>query len=160
MRFILFMTLIIGIHSGVLADELHVVVNGKSIHLQSGDYNEENWGLGLQYDFTTKSDWIKFVNASWFKDSNSNTSRYVGAGLKRRYHLDNDDDGWFFDVGGIAFLMTRKDFKDNDPFPGILPFVAVGNGPITLNLTYIPSVSPKHQELLYFQLLVRVKIFE
>ena len=160
MRFIIIMALMLGIHTSVYAGELHVVVNGKAIHLDGGDYNEENWGLGLEYDFAPKSDWIKFINASWFKDSNYNTSKYIGGGIKRRFRLDNEDDGWFFDAGAIAFLMTRKDHKDNDPFPGILPFVAVGNGPVTLNLSYIPSVSPKYKELLYFQLLVRVKTFE
>jgi len=152
--------LLVGVHTNVVASELHVVINGKAIHLDGGDYNEENWGLGLEYDFSTKGHWIPFVNASSFKDSNYNTSRYIGGGMKRRFRMDNDDDGWFFDAGAIAFLMTRKDFKDNDPFPGILPFVAVGTGPVTLNLTYIPSVSPKYKELLYFQLLVRVKTFE
>jgi len=152
--------MLIGVYADVVADELHVVLNGKAIHLDSGNYNEENWGLGLQYDFASKSDWNKFVNASWFKDSNYNTSKYVGGGIKRRYRLDNNDDGWFFDAGAIAFLMTRKDYKNNDPFAGVLPFIAVGNGPITMNLTYIPAVSPKHKELLYFQFLVRVKTFE
>ena len=159
MRFIIIIALFIGVHAGTVAGELKVVVNGKAIHLDEGEYNEENWGLGLEYDFNPKSDWIKFVNASWFKDSNYNTSRYAGVGIKRRYRLDNSDDGWFFDAGAIAFLMTRKDYKNNDPFPGILPFVAVGNGPVTLNLTYIPSVSPKYRELLYFQVLVRVATF-
>ncbi len=160
MRFIIIMALMLGVHTSVSADELHVVVNGKAIHLDEGDYNEENWGLGLEYDFAPKGNWIKFANASWFKDSNYNTSKYIGGGIKRRFRLDNNEDGWFFDAGAIAFLMTRKDYKDNDPFPGVLPFVAVGNGPVTMNLTYIPSVSPKHKNLLYFQLLLRVKTFE
>ncbi|VAW97024.1 hypothetical protein MNBD_GAMMA21-814 [hydrothermal vent metagenome] len=160
MRFLIVIALLFGVHAGATAGELHVVVNGKAIHLDDGNYNEDNWGLGLEYNFTTKTDWITFVNASWFKDSNYNTSKYIGGGMKRRFRLDNSEDGWFFDAGAIAFLMTRKDFKNNDPFPGILPFVAVGNGPVTMNLTYIPSVSPKYKALLYFQLLVRVKTFE
>jgi len=160
MRFIILITLLLGLQMHCLADELHVVVNGKAIHLSEGDYNEENWGLGLQYNFTSRGHWTKFINASWFKDSNYNTSKYLGGGIKRRYPLDNERDGWFFDAGAIAFLMTRKDYKNNSPFPGLLPFIAVGNGPVTLNMTYIPEVSPKHKDLLYFQVLVRVKAFE
>ncbi len=160
MRFIIILAVLFAVQTNVNAGELHVVLNGKAIHLDGGDYNEENWGLGLEYDFAPKGSWIKFVNASWFKDSNYNTSKYIGAGIKRRFRLDNNEDGWFFDAGGIAFLMTRKDHNDNDPFPGVLPFVAVGTGPVTMNLTYIPSVSPKYKELLYFQFLVRVKTFE
>ena len=141
------------------AGDFHVVLNGKAIHLDEGEYNEENWGLGLQYDFNPQDDWTKFVNASWFKDSNYNTSKYVGGGIRRRYHLDSHADGWFFDYGAIAFLMTRKDFKNNNPFFGVLPFLSVGNGPVTLNMTYIPSVSPKHKEILYFQFMVRLPSF-
>ena len=160
MRLIIFLTLLLGVAANSLADELHVVVNGKAIHLDDGDYNEENWGLGAEYTFTPKNNWIKFVNASYFKDSNYNTSKYIGGGMKRRYRLDNDEDGWFADLGAIAFLMTREDYKNNDPFPGILPFAAVGKGPVTLNMTYIPEVTPKHKDLLYFQVLVRVYTFD
>ena len=160
MRLIILITLMFGLTAHNVADELHVVVNGKAIHLDEGDYNEENWGLGAEYAFTPKNNWIKFINASWFKDSSYNTSKYIGAGMKRRYRLDNDKDGWFADLGAIAFLMTRKDYKNNDPFPGILPFAAVGKGPVTLNMTYIPEVTPKHKDLLYFQVLVRVYTFD
>lgn len=160
MRLIIFLTLFIGFAASSPADELHVVVNGKAIHLDEGDYNEKNWGLGVEYTFTPKDNWITFINASYFKDSNYNTSKYVGGGMKRRYRLDNDEDGWFADLGAIAFLMTRKDYKNNDPFPGILPFAAVGKGSVTLNMTYIPEVTPKHKDLLYFQVLIRLHTFD
>jgi len=160
MRFIMFISLLFYLQAYTSADELHVVLNGKALHLSDGDYNEENWGLGLQYDFTPRRNWIKFVTASWLKDSNFNTSKYAGGGIRRRYRLDNNPDGWFFDAGGIIFLMTRKDFKNNRPFLGLLPFVGVGKGPVTLNMTYIPEVSPKHKDLLFLQLVVRVKIFD
>lgn len=160
MRILLGMFLSLMTVTWVQADELHVVVNGKAIHLDEGDYNESNWGLGVAYDWSPRNNWIKFVNASYFKDSNHNTSRYVGGGIKRRYQLGSDRDGWRVDVGAIAFLMTRKDYKDNDPFPGFLPIVALANGPVTLNMTYIPEVSPKHKDLLYFQLQLRIKTFE
>ena len=160
MRLLIILMLGLGIQLTVVADELHVVVNGKAIHLDDGNYNEENWGMGVNYDWTPKNNWIKFAHASFFKDSSYNTSKYIGGGMKRRWSLDDEQDGWRVDLGAIAFLMTRKDYKDNDLFPGILPFAALSNGPVTLNMTYIPSVSPKHKELLYFQLMVRIATFD
>lgn len=160
MRLLLVLTLLVGFAANGVADEFHVVLNGKAIHLDNGNYNEENWGLGVEYTFTPRNNWIKFVNASYFKDSSYNTSKYVGGGIKRRYRLDDDKDGWFFDLGGIAFVMTRKDYKGNDPFLGALPFAAIGKGPVTLNMTYIPEVTPKHKDLLYFQVLFRVATFD
>jgi len=160
MRLLMIVTLLLGFAANCVADELYVVVNGKAIHLDDGDYNEDNWGLGVEYTFTPRNNWIKFVNASYFKDSSYNTSKYVGGGIKRRFRLDEDKDGWFVDVGAIGFVMTRKDYKDNDPFVGALPFASLGKGPVTLNMTYIPEVTPKHKDLLYFQVLVRVMTFD
>ena len=160
MRVVMIFLLILGWHAAATADELHVVLNGKAIHLDGGNYNEDNWGLGLNYDWAPKDNWIKFAHASYFKDSNYNTSKYAGGGMKRRFSLDGEEDGWRVDLGLIAFLMTRKDYKNNDPFPGILPFAALFKGPLTLNLTYIPEVSPKHKQLLYFQVMLRVATFD
>ena len=157
---VLFLVLLLGLSTSSIADELHWIINGKAIHLEGGDYNEANWGTGLEYDFTPHNNWTKFIHASYFKDSNYNISKYAGGGMKRRYHLDDSKDGWFADAGFIAFLMTRKDYNDNKPFPGILPFLSVGNGPVALNMTYIPRVSPKHRALLYFQVQVRVASFD
>lgn len=160
MRFIIIFLLMVGLSTSVFADELQVVVNGKAIHLDDGDYNEENWGVGVNYDFEPEDKWVKFLHASYFKDSNYNTSKYAGGGIKRRYSLDGDRDGWRVDMGLIAFLMTRKDYNNNDPFPGVLPFVSIGNGPVSLNITYIPEVTPKHKDLLYLQLMVRIATFD
>lgn len=160
MRLIILLSLFLGFASTGFAEELHLVVNGKAVHFGDGDYNEENWGLGVEYTFTPRNDWIKFVSAGFFKDSSYNTSKHVGGGIKRRYRLDNDEDGWFVDLGATAFLMTRKDYKDNNPFFGALPFMTVGNGPVALNVTYIPSVSPKHEALVYFQAVIRLATFD
>ena len=159
MHFLL-MAVLVFLSMSACADELHLVLNGKAIHLDKGDYNEKNWGLGLNYDFTPHDNWIKFLHTSYFKDSNDNTSKCAGGGIKRRFNRDDDSDGWFYEGGVIGFLMTRKDYKNNSPFPGVLPFAAVGNGPVRLNMTYIPAVTPKYKKLLYFQLMVRVKGFD
>lgn len=159
MRFALIFMLLPCLSPALFADELHLVLNGKAIHLDGGDYNEKNWGLGFEYDFAPRGKWIPFIAGSSFKDSNKQTSRYLGGGFKYRYRLDADPDGWFVDGGLIGFLMTRKDYKDNDPFLGALPFVTIGNAWVALNATYIPEVSPKHKQLLYFQLKFRIAQF-
>ena len=43
------------ISSSVTADELHIVVSGKSIHFGSGKFNENNYGLGFVYEFTERN---------------------------------------------------------------------------------------------------------
>lgn len=142
------------------AEELFVVINGKSIHNGNTKYNEDNWGLGFEYDMKPDKQWIPFVAGSTFKDSNDQTSNYLGGGYKYRIPLENEKEGWRIDLSLIAFLMTRKDYRDNQPFVGALPFVAIGTSKVMLNVTYIPKVTPKSAGLFYFQLKFKLMEFE
>jgi hypothetical protein len=57
-----------------------------------------------------------------------------------------------FDVGAIGFLMTRKGYKNDQPFVGVLPAFSVGTKRFSVNMTYIPKVEPKAVALVFFQL--------
>lgn len=141
------------------ADELSLLINGKAIHLgdsPSQNLNEKNWGLGLQYDWERANDkWRPFATVSEFRDSNKNTSYYAGGGALYRFQYDSVH----VDVGGIAFLMTRKDYKNGDPFIGVLPALSVGTKNVALNITYVPKVEPKAVPLWFFQLKVTLSNF-
>jgi len=152
---------LMSLFSSVLqADELFAVINGKSIHDGGGKYNEENWGLGFEYDFKQDEKWIPFVAGSRFKDSNDQTSNYLGGGYKYRIPLEKDKEGWRIDLSIIGFFMTRKDYRDNSPFFGALPFLGIGTSKVMLNITYIPKVTPKTVGLFYFQLKFKLMEFE
>lgn len=142
------------------ADELHLLLNGKAIHINppaGSNYNEKNWGFGVQYEFASEDpEIVTFVNASGFKDSNSNPSYYAGGGAMRRFQPGG---GIFVDVGGIAFVMTRKGFHDGNPFPGILPAASIGTDAVALNISFVPKVDPKMTALWFLQLKVRLGKF-
>lgn len=145
----------------VYAEELYAVINGKSVHLDDGNYNEANWGLGFEYDLNqSKKSWIPFFGGSTFKDSNKDTSNYFGGGYKFRTPLSSDKDSWRVDVGVMGFVMTRKDYNNNEPFLGALPFVSFGNAYAMINATYIPQVTQKGSDLFYFQFKFRVAEFD
>jgi hypothetical protein len=135
----------------VVADSFHLVVNGKAVHENKKNYNEENVGLGFEYEFNERNKWITFINGGFFKDSLFNTSKYLGGGIKRRFLLTDDKDGWHIDTGLTAFFMTRKDVKNEEPFFGALPFISIGTSKFAINVTYIPEVDPKFVSLLFFQ---------
>lgn len=135
----------------IMADSLHLIINGKALHENKKNYNEGNWGLGFEYDFAEDKKWIYFINGGFFKDSLSNTSNYLGGGSKRRFLLGSDKDGWHVDAGLTAFLMTRKGYKKEQPFFGALPFVSIGTSTFAINATFIPAVSPKFEPLWFFQ---------
>lgn len=143
--------------SSVWAGNLSAVINGKAIHIDppaGSNYNESNWGIGVQYDFEPlKKHWIPFVTASEFRDSNKNLSYYAGGGFMRRYPLF-DSDTLYAEVGAVAFVMKREQFNDDKPFLGVLPAFSVGTERIAVNMTFIPKIDPKMTALWFFQLKV------
>ncbi len=125
-----------------LADDgsIQAVINGKSIHLDSDyDWNENNIGLGIEYEFEPKSRWVRTFLANGFKDSNENMSFMAGAGLHRRLLQSDRFDSLYIDAGITAFVMTRDDIEGGAPFLGALPSITVGNRHVGINLSYVPK---------------------
>ncbi|MDH5371042.1 MAG: hypothetical protein OEW99_13525 [Gammaproteobacteria bacterium] len=139
----------------IIADSFNLIINGKALH-ENNNFNEENWGLGFEYNFAEEKKWIHFINGGFFKDSHLNNSNYLGGGSKRRLLLGMDKEGWHIDTGITAFIMTRKDYNNEKPFFGILPYFSIGIGEVALNATYIPAISPKLVALWFFQASVQI----
>ena len=126
--------------SDALAGGINAVLNGKSYHFDSSyDWNENNTGLGVEYQFEQKSPWRKIVMANAFRDSTNNMSYMAGAGLQRRIYETHKLGGFYVYAGLNAFVMTRDDVENSEPFPGILPSVTIGNDKVGFNLTYLPK---------------------
>ena len=146
--------------SATHAGDLSLLINGKAFHINSPagtQFNERNWGAGIQYDFDPigrNKNWIPLATASGFQDSYKNPSYYAGGGLMRRFVPFSSLNNLHVDAGVVAFFMTREDYKDNDPFFGMLPVLSVGTKRVSLNLTYVPKVHPKMVQLVFIQLKV------
>lgn len=126
--------------SAALAGKFNAVVNGKSYHFNSTyDWNENNFGLGIEHEFDSKSAWRVVVMANTFRDSTDNMSYMAGAGLHRRLYETERLSGLYVQVGLNAFIMTRDDVVNSKPCPSILPSVSIGNEKIGFNLTYLPK---------------------
>jgi len=150
------------------AGSLQAVINGRSLHINSErDWNENNYGLGFEYEFKSESRWIKTVLANGFHDSDDNMSYMAGAGLHRRLLASDHFADFYIDAGLTAFLMTREDVDGNKPFPGVLPSVTFGNRYVGFNLSYIPraavqsfgntnQVDPDMDGVLFLQFKVRL----
>ena len=122
------------------AGEFSAVINGKSYHVGSVEnWNENNVGLGIEYEFDTDSRWKTRLMANGFRDSNEDMSYMVGGGLHRNLLQTRALGDFYLDLGINAFLMTRTDVNNNNPFPGALPSVTLGNRYGGFNLTYLPK---------------------
>lgn len=148
---VLFLLISLFFSQQIIADSVHLVINGKAVHENKRNYNEENWGLGFEYNFAEDKKWINFINGGFLKDSLLNQSNYIGGGSKRRFLLGTDKNGWHIDAGFNAFLMTRRDHKNNQPFFGAVPIVSIGTSKFAINATWIPAVTPKTESLWFFQ---------
>jgi hypothetical protein len=138
-RLALLVLIVVAPVSSAMAGNLNAVLNGRSIHIDATeDWNEDNVGLGLEYQFATKSRWKKHVMVNGFRDSNEDMSYMAGAGLHRNLFATDRLNGFYVDAGINAFLMTRRDVNDNRPFPGAVPSLSIGNRYLGFNLTYLP----------------------
>jgi hypothetical protein len=148
-----------------------MVLNGKSIHINSKyDWNESNYGIGLEYQFAGDSRWIKVAMANAFRDSLNNTTYLAGAGIHRRLFMTDRLSGLYVDAGLNGFLMAREDINEGQPFAGILPSITLGNQYGGINIAYIPRravhdiahadvVDPTIQGIVFLQLKVRLDRF-
>jgi hypothetical protein len=153
------------------ASKTHLVINGKSIHVNSDyDWNEDNYGVGVEYEFETHSRWIKTAMANAFLDSEENMSYMAGFGLHRRLLMSERYAGLYFDAGLNLFVMTREDVENNRPFPAVLPSMTVGNRYGGINLSYIPKkfvhdvghanvVDPNIGGIIFLQAKIRMDAF-
>ncbi|MDX1508993.1 MAG: hypothetical protein R3358_11980 [Woeseiaceae bacterium] len=121
------------------AGEWSAVINGRSMHLGASEsWNENNLGLGVEYQFATETRWKTLLMVNGLRDSADKMSYMAGAGLHRNLFQTDGLADFYVDVGVNAFLMTRHDVNDNRPFPGALPSLTVGNRYGGFNLTYLP----------------------
>ena len=70
----------------------------------------------------------------------------------RRYQFDN----LHVEAGAVGFVMTRKDFRDDKPFIGVLPAFSLGTKNVSVNMTFVPKVDPKAVPLVFFQLKIKL----
>lgn len=125
--------------SSCFAGEFSAVLNGKSYHIgASEDWNEDNLGLGVEFQFDTESRWKRQLMANGFRDSSENMTYMVGGGIHRTVFGTDKLADFYVDLGINAFVMTREDVNDNRPFPGALPSLTIGNRYAGFNLTYLP----------------------
>ena len=98
----------------------------------------------------------KIINLASLKDSNNQTSRYIGAGIKRRFKLRANPEPLNFDLGVAGLVMKRQDYNDEKPFFGAIPFVSLSNGWGGINATYVPSIEEDTLPFWYFQFTLKL----
>ena len=126
--------------SPAVAGKTSAIVNGRSYHIDSNyEWNEDNYGFGLEHEFSPRGAWKTVAMASGFRDSTNHMSYMAGAGIHRRIFETDRLSGFYIYAGLNAFLMSRDDVNDGKPFPGVLPNISVGTEKVGLNLTYVPG---------------------
>lgn len=153
------------------AGQWDIVLNGRSIHVDADkDWNESNYGLGIEHEFNPEARWVKVALGNGFRDSDNEMSYMGGGGIKRRFRLPVGQGRVHVDIGAIGFLMSRHDVNNNEPFPGVLPAFSVGTRRFSVNLTYLPgqyaervagarTADPNLDGILFMQFKINTSLF-
>ena len=83
-----------------------VVLSGRSFHLNAArQWNEDNWGFGVEREFNPERRWVKLFLANAYKDSVDEPSYMAGGGLKRRFRVPSRD--FYVDIGRRRVLDAQ-----------------------------------------------------
>jgi len=108
------------------------------------EFNERNWGVGIQIERALTGDWSQWVTKASFgvmKDSLDAMGVYAGYTWQKRMA---DTDTYSLDLGGGAFLFWRT-LQFDGPHqwvPALLPVLSGAYKPLRLgaNLVAVPRV--------------------
>lgn len=131
--------------------ELYVPV--WSYHMRFGydadkidEYNEFPAGLGLgKGRYNDSGNW-ESIYAMGFLDSHSKPSFMAGYAWVPSWDLGND---FKAGVGVTGFLMSRSNYYDYVPFPGILPMASLTYKQFAVQAAYIPGFSRNNGNVLF-----------
>ena len=163
--------LALGLVGPAEAGQWDIVLNGRSIHVDADkNWNESNWGLGVEHEFNPEARWVKLALGNGFRDSDDKMSYMGGGGIKRRFRLPLGQRRVHVDLGAIGFVMMRQDVNDNEAFPGILPAFSIGTRQFAVNMTYLPgqfaerfagarTADPNLDGILFMQFKINARIF-
>jgi lipid IVA palmitoyltransferase len=99
-------------------------------------YNEYPAGAGLgKGRFNSNGNW-ESIYAMGFLDSHSKPSFMAGYAWAPTWELGSDIK---VGVGLTGFLMSRSDYWNGIPFPGILPIASIGYKRLTIQAAYVPG---------------------
>jgi hypothetical protein len=115
---------------------------GNEIH--DREFNEQNWGIGVQLERALTGDWSQWVSKTSFgvmKDSLNAMGAYAGHTWQKRVI---DGDTYTADIGGGAFLFYRT-LRFDGPHvlvPGVLPVLSVTHKTwgLGVNVVAVPRV--------------------
>lgn len=109
-------------------------------------FNEFPAGIGLgKGRYNENGNW-EGIYAMGFLDSHSKPSFMAGYGWAPTWNLGNEIKAG---VGVTGFLMSRRDYWNGLPFPGVLPIASIGYKQLSLQATYIPSTGRNNGNVLF-----------
>ncbi|UOD50727.1 lipid IV(A) palmitoyltransferase PagP [Orrella daihaiensis] len=110
------------------------------------DFNEYPAGLGLgKGRYNSSGNW-ESLYAMTFLDSHSKPSFMAGYAWVPSWDLGND---FKAGVGVTGFLMSRSNYYNYIPFPGVLPMASITYKQLALQAAYIPGFSRNDGNVLF-----------
>lgn len=120
--------------------KINILIYGLSYHPDKSNKqdNEQNWGLGVNYEFFEDTQGAAFVEAGVYRDSGSNLAKYAGAGYQFKL-------GKNWRVGAMLVGVQSQTYHEGRFFIAPIPVVTYDFGLVKLNAIYIPRYREYNQ---------------
>lgn len=102
-----------------------LVINTISFHHVSGDFNEKNFGLGIEHSLNNNV----YISAGGYENSYYDRSYYAGVGYEQEVSK-------YFKVGSEVFYATG--YEEDGPFAAALTG-SVGTDRFNIKVLHIPT---------------------
>jgi len=120
--------------------KINILIYGLSYHpdKRNKQDNEQNWGLGVNYEFFENTQGAGFVEAGVYRDSGSNLAKYAGAGYQFKF-------GKRWRIGAMLVGVQSQTYHEGRLFMAPIPVVTYDFGIVKLNAIYIPRYREYNQ---------------
>jgi hypothetical protein len=120
--------------------KINILIYGLSYHpdKRNKQDNEQNWGLGVNYEFFEDTQGVGFVEAGVYRDSGSNLAKYGGAGYQFKL-------GKNWRIGAMLVGVQSQSYHEGRFFIAPIPVVTYDFGIVKLNAIYIPRYRDYNQ---------------
>lgn len=117
-------------------------------------YNEDNTGYGLLYEFDKRKNVIPYVTFGKYIDSFDTDATYLSAGASKRIILSRQLDNLHFEFGGALTLIKSTSYREGRPILTFMPVLSLATDMVGLNLSYIPKINNTTTHVFFIQMKV------
>ena len=126
----------------------------REITTSNEQYNEDNAGYGLIYEFDKRKNVIPYITFGKYRDSFYSDATYLSGGASKRIMISRQLDDLHFEFGGALTLIKSTSYLEGRPLLTFMPVLTLATNTVGLNLSYIPKINNTTTHVFFIQMKV------